>query len=149
MHFSFLGHTCDPAATNQTAQKKFLTFKFGIGPGTAVNTTSSRVKGRQSYDQQYFTDGGIDFILDDNELEVNGWLSTSANYPLMLSEVQCYMDGPDENASGHYFQVYDSICEGTVAGGAIAAFRGSDHWSSISVMYNIPTPIGYSRSCTG
>jgi len=58
MHFSFLGSMENIDGNNRTQ----LAFKFGLGNGTAINGTSaSRIKGR-SFDEQYFTSGGIDFI---------------------------------------------------------------------------------------
>jgi hypothetical protein len=52
MHFPYLGNT-----TNR------LEFKFGFG----LRTTNTKVKGRQeSFDQQYFSSGGIGFVIDLN-----------------------------------------------------------------------------------
>lgn len=132
MHFSYLGNT-----TNG------LGFKFGFGSGT----TNTKVKGRQeSFDQQYFSSGGIDFIIIENSLD-GGQLDTYSDYWWIYDQVACLM-APGMTAAGHYFQLYDNVNDGTMAGGAVAPFRGSDHWSAISVMTNEPAPLLINQTCT-
>ncbi len=50
-------------------------------------------------------------------------------------------------AAGHYCQLYDNVNPGTMAGGEVAPFRGSDHWSAISVMTKEPTPLYTNSAC--
>jgi hypothetical protein len=137
MHFSFLGHMENMGGS----KKKQVAFKFGMGPGVVP----SRVRGRDLFDEQYFADGGIDFILDENPGD-GGVLSTNYDYGQMDHEVSCQM-GWTSDAAGHYFQIYDNNNHGTIAGGAVAPFRGSDHWSAITQMYNEPFPLPDSPSC--
>lgn len=77
------------------------------------------------FDQQYFASGGVDFILDENPGD-GGVLSTVYDYGQMNREVSRLMGGSND-AAGHYFQIYDNNHQGTLAGGAVAPFRGSDH----------------------
>jgi hypothetical protein len=135
LHFSYLGNSTGKA-----------TFKFGLGSGTS-NTT---VRGRgEVFDQQYFTSGGIDFILDPNP-EDGGTLDSYSDYWYVYDQVSCIMNiGDAMTAAGHYFQMYDNLHQGTMAGGAIAPFRGSDHWSAITTMYNEPTPLLETTQCGG
>jgi hypothetical protein len=132
MHFSYLGNT-----TNG------LGFKFGWGLGPNNNT---KVKGRaESFDQQYFSSGGIDFIINQNT-EDGGKLDTYSDYWWMYDQVACIM-APGMTAAGHWFQIYDNVQMGTIAEGAVAPFRGSDHWSAISGMNNEPTPLLTNSAC--
>lgn len=72
IHFSYLG--------NGNGKP---TFKFGLGSGTSstntANTTNTTLSGREVFDQQYFTSGGLDFILDPNP-EDSGTLDTYGDY---------------------------------------------------------------------
>jgi hypothetical protein len=131
MHFSYLGNT-----TNGFG------FKFGWGSGT----TNTKVKGRaESFDQQYFSSGGIDFIINQNQ-EDGGKLDSYSDYWWIYDQVACLMS-PGMTAAGHWFQLYDNVQEGTMAEGAVAPFRGSDHWSAISIMNNEPTPLLTNSAC--
>lgn len=141
MHFSFLGRMDNMAGNN----KSQLAFKFGLGNGTVNYTSASSGGRRELFNQQYFTDGGIDFIFDDNPAD-GGVLSTTYDYGQMNHEVSCYM-GTSNDAAGHYFQIYDNNHDGTIAGGAVAPFRGYDHWSAITQMYNEPLPIPLNNYC--
>jgi hypothetical protein len=125
--------------------KSQIAFKFGLGNDTTNGTIGSGVKERALFDQQYFTSGGIDFIFDDNPSD-GGQLSTTYDYGQMNHEVSCYMGGSSD-AAGHYFQIYDNNHQGTIAGGAVAPFRGSDHWSAITQMYDEPFPVTLTPSC--
>jgi hypothetical protein len=125
-----------------------LVFKFGIGNGTAPATTASgpsRVKGRQSFNDQYYLSGGVDFTVTENPAEGNK-LSTSWDWQQMLDEVSCLMKD-SMSAAGHWFQVFDNNLRGTIVGGAVAPFSGTDHWSAISAMVNEPVPIGETGYC--
>lgn len=127
--------------------KKQVAFKFGLGSGLAPSGNNKRAL----FNEQYFTDGGIDFILDENPSD-GAVLSTVVNFPYypvhtekigliwiipqydygqLNHEISCYMGGSSD-AAGHYFQIYDNNHEGTIAGGSIAPFRGSDHWLVLS-----------------
>lgn len=142
MHFSYLGSITSG-----------LAFKFGFGPGTTSpppnstgsNSTSSTIKERANFDQQYFTWGGIDFILSENTGD-GGTLSISNDYGQIDNEVSCLMS-PDMAAAGHWFQVYDANHHGTIVEGAVAPFRGDNHWSAISVMQNVPVPLASVQTC--
>ncbi|KAL3418153.1 hypothetical protein PVAG01_09868 [Phlyctema vagabunda] len=136
MHFSFLGSM----ENMQGNGKKQLAFKFGFGTGLVPEKDK-----RANFNQQYFTNGGIDFILDENPGD-GGVLSVTNDYGQIDHEVSCLM-GSTSGATGHYFQIYDNNHRGTIAGGAVAPFRGSDHWSAITQMYNEPWPISSSATC--
>jgi hypothetical protein len=57
-------------------------------------------------------------------------LSQQNDYGQMDHEVSCYM-GPSMDTVGHYYQVYDNNNHGIISSGAVAPFRGGDHWSWI------------------
>jgi hypothetical protein len=82
MHFPYLGNT-----TNR------LEFKFGFGLGT----TNTKVKGRQeSFDQQYFSSGGIGFVIDLNPQD-SGQLDTYySDYWWTYDQVVCLMAPGEE-----------------------------------------------------
>ncbi|KFY52938.1 hypothetical protein V496_08043 [Pseudogymnoascus sp. VKM F-4515 (FW-2607)] len=138
MHFSFLGHLDNMDGNG----KKQFAFKFGIGPGVVP----VKVKGREIFNHQYFTKGGIDFLLNENIGE-GGVLSTKYDYTQMLQEVECLMR-TGSTAAGHFFQIFDNDRKGTIAGGAVAPFRGSDHWSAITQMYHGKWPLPLDKRCT-
>jgi hypothetical protein len=128
-------------------------FKFGFGHGSSLNdssstnTTTSRVK-RQTYGGQYFTSGGIDFIISDAYPE-SSVLSQADDYQQMLNQVECYV-GADQDAAGHYWQVCDNNNHDTIGGGAVAPFGppSTGHWSWITSMWVLPTPILTWPACT-
>jgi hypothetical protein len=137
MHFSYIGKT-----------DGHPTFKFGLGNGTIAAATSSSeggVKGREAYDEQYFSGGGVDFTITENRGE-GGYLSTSGDFAQMFDEVSCLMKY-SMAAAGHWFQVFDEDRDGTIVGGAIAPFAPGSHWSVISAMTGDPWPIGETSYC--
>ncbi|OBT63360.1 hypothetical protein VE03_07235 [Pseudogymnoascus sp. 23342-1-I1] len=137
MHFSYLGKT-----------DGIVAFKFGLGNGTVPAATasgSSRVKGRESYNDQYFSGSGIDFTVTENRSE-GGELSQSGDWAQMFDEVSCLMRNK-MSAAGHWFQVYDNYRQGTIVGGAMAPFAPGSHWSVISAMTSGPWPVGETTSC--
>jgi hypothetical protein len=77
MHFAYMGNT---------TTHHHLKFAFGNG----TTTTSTSIRGRQQYNEQYFSQGGIDFIINDN-VNDGGVLSQTYDYGQMDHEVSCYM----------------------------------------------------------
>ncbi|KAB8069683.1 hypothetical protein BDV29DRAFT_198516 [Aspergillus leporis] len=101
---------------------------------------------RESYEDEYFTNGGIDFTDCFNDAQSTYLLNTGSDYQQMDRDIQCYF--PDlQNTWGAEIQIYDSEKRATVGSGSIAAFRGSDHASSISVMPGCPSNVQATSKC--
>ena len=81
----------------------------------------------------------------DPNIADGGYLQdTQPDWDSVLWQVSCIWgsDPTSDNlrAAAHYFQMYDDVNDGTVAGGAMSVFFGSQV-SLLSGMSNIPTPI--------
>ncbi|EOA86596.1 hypothetical protein ACJQWK_08391 [Exserohilum turcicum] len=115
---------------------------FGFGHKSDPATIGKR----ETYQDEYFTNGGVDFTDCFNDAQDTYLLNTDADYQQMDRDIQCYF--PDlSNTWGAEIQIYDSNIRGTIGSGSIAAFRGSDHASSISVMPGCPASIPVSDQC--
>ncbi|KAF2123425.1 hypothetical protein P153DRAFT_361992 [Dothidotthia symphoricarpi CBS 119687] len=131
MHFTMTAYEEDHAVMS-----------FGFGHKSDPNTIGKR----ETYQDEYFTNGGIDFTDCFNDSQNTYLLNTDADYQQMDRDVQCYY--PDlANTWGAEIQIYDSNVEGTIGSGSIAAFRGSDHASSASVMPGCPAGLSASDKC--
>jgi hypothetical protein len=101
---------------------------------------------RESYNDEYFTNGGVDFTDCFNNEQSTYLLNTASDYQQMDKDIECYF--PDlSNIWGAEIQIYDSNILGTIGSGSIAAYRGSDHASSISVMPGCPAGVSSSSQC--
>ena len=74
-----------------------------------------------------------------------GYLDYSEpDWDAVLAQVSCIWGSDptsdDLRAAAHYFQIHDDAREGTVAGGAMSVFFGSQN-SLLAGMSTIPTPI--------
>ena len=131
MHFTMTAYEEDHAVMS-----------FGFGH----KSDNSSIGKRESYRDEYFTNGGIDFTDCFNNEASTYLLNTDSDYQQMDRDIQCYF--PDlQNTWGAEIQIYDSNIGGTIGSGSIAAYRGSDHASSISVMPGCPADVAPSGQC--
>lgn len=131
MHFTMTGFEEDHA---------LMTLGFGH------KTNETNISKRETYDDDYFTNGGIDFTHCYNYDENHYKLNEGSDYQQMDRDVECYT--PDlSNAWGAQFQLYDSNIEGTIGSGSVAPYKGKDHASSISDMPGCPSSIQPSNKC--
>ncbi|KAI9932476.1 hypothetical protein ASPWEDRAFT_166130 [Aspergillus wentii DTO 134E9] len=115
---------------------------MGFGP----KSNKTAVQKRDSYENDYFTSGGIDFTDCWNTDQNHEALNTGSDFDQVDKDVQCYF--PDLSTTwGTQIQLYDTNVGGTIGAGSIAPFRGSDHASSISVMPGCPAGITGSSAC--
>jgi hypothetical protein len=125
-HFAYLG--------NQTTTGSPM-FRIGYGPPKTNTNTTLKIRGRntsgESFGDQYFTSGGIDFKVDvnpDNLSYPDGGIDTATDYDWFYDQIACIMSditpsGQDYMASqGMFFQVYDNSRGGTMASLAVAPF---------------------------
>ncbi|RYO89739.1 hypothetical protein DL764_008542 [Monosporascus ibericus] len=114
--------------------------------GFGHKSDNSSIAKRESYNDEYFTNGGVDFTDCFNAGQDTYLLNTASDYQRMDADIQCYF--PDlANTWGAEIQIYDSNAKTTIGSGSIAAFRGSDHASSISVMPGCPAGVSASSQC--
>ncbi|KAF4772365.1 hypothetical protein N7455_007674 [Penicillium solitum] len=114
--------------------------------GFGHKSDNSSIARRESYSDEYFSDGGIDFTDCFNNQQSTYLLNTASDYQQMDRDIECYF--PDlANTWGAEIQLYDSNIQGTIGSGSIAAYRGSDHASSISVMPGCPAGVSSSSKC--
>ncbi|KAJ9486536.1 hypothetical protein VN97_g6811 [Penicillium thymicola] len=131
MHFTLTAYEEDHAV---------MTLGFGH------KSDNSSITKRESYNDEYFSDGGIDFTDCFNNQQSTYLLNTASDYQQMDRDIECYF--PDlANTWGAEIQLYDSNIRGTIGSGSIAAYRGSDHASSISVMPGCPAGVSSSSKC--
>ncbi|KAE9370989.1 hypothetical protein N431DRAFT_467205 [Stipitochalara longipes BDJ] len=141
MHFSYMGNVTNTTADDNTAYQHF---RFGFGNGTDSLAQGDQMRSRQQFNQEFFTGGGIDIIINDNVSD--GDHLRIKDYPQMYDEVSCYVSKGMDSV-GHFYQIYDNIHEGTIAGGAVAPFRAGDHWSWVTQMYYLPLPVKEINVC--
>ncbi|CAI7571365.1 unnamed protein product, partial [Penicillium viridicatum] len=131
MHFTLTAYEEDHAV---------MTLGFGH------KSDNSSIARRESYNDEYFSSGGIDFTDCFNNQQTTYLLNTASDYQQMDRDIECYF--PDlANTWGAEIQLYDSNIQGTIGSGSIAAYRGSDHASSISVMPGCPAGVPSSSKC--
>lgn len=138
IHFSYLG--------NATSAP---TFKFGYGTGQTSSSSKLSKTKRETYDEQYFESGGIDFVLfqpDIYNYPSGSALDSYTDYSWIYDQVSCIM-ASGMTAAGHYFQIYDNVHQTTLSAGAIAPFSGLDHWSAITQMEAPKGGIAETPSC--
>jgi hypothetical protein len=125
-HFAYLGnHTTTGAPM----------FKLGFGPPKA--NTTLRLRGRsvsgQSYNEQYFSSGGIDFKVEVNPDSLpypKGGIDNDTDYDWFYDQTACIMSSISPNGQGNmqsqgmWFQIYDEFHGGTMASIALAPFTG-------------------------
>ncbi|KAF3484436.1 uncharacterized protein GIQ15_03760 [Arthroderma uncinatum] len=139
MHFTYMGE-----ANNGSY------FRFGHGPGPETENNRRRLKSREThrYNNQYFDNGGLDFIMETDPGNVNSpdvYFTTDDQneFDWIYEQVACYLGGwnPFSNpllaAPGLNFQAYNAYDRVTLAAGAIAPFT-KDADSIIGEM----TPMG-------
>lgn len=96
-------------------------FKLGFGHISHLVDLNKR----SDYDEQYFTEGGIDFAVDIQDEGGAGVISTEYDYGQMDHEVSCYMGSQLEtNCFG--WQIYDENHDGTIGAGAAGPYSGAD-----------------------
>lgn len=118
---------------------------MSLGFGSKQNSTGDRSK-RESYQGEYFTPGGIDLTDCFNAEPSPYQLNTGSDYQNVMKELECNF--PDlGNLWGTEVQLYDPNLAGTTGSGSVAAFRGSDHASSISVVPKCPSGIRHKDRC--
>ncbi|RHZ65996.1 uncharacterized protein CDV56_109411 [Aspergillus thermomutatus] len=131
MHFTLTAYEEDHAV---------MTLGFGH------KSDNSSIAKRESYNDEYFSNGGIDFTDCFNDAQSTYLLNTASDYQQMDRDIECYF--PDlQNTWGAEIQIYDSNVRTTIGSGSIAAYRGGDHASSISVMPGYPAGISSSIQC--
>jgi hypothetical protein len=131
MHFTMTAYEEDHAV-----------MAFGFGN----KRNDSTIGKRETYRDEYFTNGGIDFTDCFNAGQDTYLLNTNSDYQQMDRDLQCYF--PDLSSTwGAEIQIYDSSIGGTIGSGSMAAFKGSNHASSISVMPGCPSGINASKNC--
>lgn len=119
-----------------------MTMSMGFG----AKSNESSISKREEYNDEYFTDGGIDFTSCFDNQDPHYTLNTGSDYSQMDRDIQCYF--PDlSNAWGAEVQIFDASKRVTIGSGSIAAFRGSDHASSIRVMPGCPVGVSPSTTC--
>lgn len=130
MHFTITAYEADHAV---------MSLGFGV-----KSDPSSRK--RETYNDEYFNNGGIDYTDCFNKGQNTYLLNTNSDYQQMDRDIECYY--PDLSKTwGAEIQIYDSNIRGTIGSGSIAAFRGRDHASSISAMPGCPAGIQSSNRC--
>jgi hypothetical protein len=73
------------------------------------------------YDEENFLRGGLEVAYAYNQNSDGGWLSEHNDYGQMDHEVSCLFD--DLSGNAYAWQIYDNNHHGTIAGGAIRAFK--------------------------
>lgn len=96
-------------------------FKLGFGHIQHLEDLTKR----GDYDEQYFTEGGIDFAVDIQDESGEGVVSTSNDYGQMDHEVSCYM-GNQLDTNCFAWQIYDNNNHGTIGAGAAGPYSGAD-----------------------
>ena len=130
-HFTMTGYEIDHAVMT-----------LGIGH-KSDNITLGK---RESYNDEYFSNGGIDFTDCFNNAQSTYLLNSKSDYQQMDADIQCYF--PNLSTTwGAEIQIYDSNLMATVGSGSIAAYRGSDHASSINAMPGCPVGVSASDQC--
>ncbi|OAA78635.1 hypothetical protein LEL_05458 [Akanthomyces lecanii RCEF 1005] len=131
MHFTLTAHEVDHSVMS-----------LGFGQKSDPSTIGKR----ESYNDEYFSNGGIDYTDCFNDMQDVDLLNKGSDYQQMDRDVECYF--PDlSNTYGVEIQIYDSKIKGTIGSGSIAAFRGSDHASSISAMPGCPSGLKATSKC--
>ncbi|KAL4809157.1 hypothetical protein BDV18DRAFT_158088 [Aspergillus unguis] len=131
MHFTMTGYETDHAV---------MTLGFGH---KSENVSLGK---RETYQDEYFSNGGIDFTDCFNDAQDTYVLNTDSDYQQMDSDIQCYF--PDLSTTyGAQIEIFDANVETTIGAGSIAAYRGSDHASSISDMPGCPNDVSTSDQC--
>ncbi|KAK2789216.1 hypothetical protein FQN52_006308 [Onygenales sp. PD_12] len=135
MHFTYMGELNNGSH-----------FRFGNGPGPDTEGNRHRLRSRRihKYNNQYFDNGGLDFVgLSDSASYNHDAIYMEPQEPeefdWILEQVTCYMSGwefilgsPMESR-GLNFQVFNHWDKTTIAKGAIAAFTNNEA-SAISEM---------------
>lgn len=117
-----------------------ISFRFGH------KSNNSSISKCESYQDEYFTNSGINFMDCFNNKASTYMLNMDSGYQQMDRDIQCYF--PDlQNTWGAEIQIYDLNIGGTISSGSIATYRGSDHASSISVMPGCPADVAPSNQC--
>ncbi|GAB1196917.1 hypothetical protein APSETT444_006197 [Aspergillus pseudonomiae] len=120
-----------------------MVMSFGFGH---KSDNGSDLHKREAYNDERFSNGGLDFTSCWEDEASHYTLNTGSDYQQMDRDMQCYY--PDLSSTwGAEVQIYDDSKHVTVGSGSIAAFRGSDHASSISVMPGCPSGIDTKASC--
>ncbi|KAI9376537.1 hypothetical protein BJX61DRAFT_551619 [Aspergillus egyptiacus] len=120
-----------------------MVMSFGFGH---KSPNGSDVHKREAYNDERFSNGGLDFTSCWDDETSHYTLNTGPDYQQMDRDMQCYY--PDLSTTwGAEVQIYDSSKRVTIGAGSIAAYRGSDHASSISVMPGCPRKVSTKASC--
>jgi hypothetical protein len=135
-------HNTSMHFTMTAFEQDHAVMSFGFGHKTHPATLGKR----ETYEDDYFTNGGLDFTDCFNDAQDTYLLNTDSDYQQIDRDLQCYY--PDlENTWGAEVQIYDRNARTTIGSGSIAAFRGSDHASSISAMPGCPAGIPSLDQC--
>ncbi|KAE8153288.1 hypothetical protein BDV25DRAFT_137043 [Aspergillus avenaceus] len=120
-----------------------MAMSFGFGH---KSDNGSDIHKREAYNDERFSNGGIDFTSCWDSDFSHYTLNTGSDYQQMDRDMQCYY--PDLASTwGAEVQIFDESKRVTIGSGSIAAFRGSDHASSISVMPGCPVGVTSKDSC--
>ncbi|OAA72376.1 hypothetical protein ISF_01449 [Cordyceps fumosorosea ARSEF 2679] len=134
LHFTLTAHEADHSVMS-----------LGFGHKSNEHPAAGLAR-REKYNDEYFSNGGIDYTDCFNDQQDVDLLNKDGDYQQMDRDVQCYF--PDlSNTWGAEIQIYDSKIRGTIGSGSIAAFRGSDHASSISAMPGCPSGLKSTDKC--
>lgn len=157
MHVTWMG--------NHSVTGKHM-FRFGFGNGLLSNSSSlspisnittrysPQHNKRETYQSQYFTSGGIDYIAESDGYEGSkgNFLDPKNDYVHIYNQVSCQFTGKNDDhqkAAGSYMQLYDNIAGDTIVEGSLAPFAPSTHWSAISQMWKVPVPVIWREGCEG
>ncbi|OJD20483.1 hypothetical protein ACJ73_08183 [Blastomyces percursus] len=118
MHFAYMGEV------NNSSH-----FRFGYGLGPNAESNRLRSRGNHKYNNQYFTNGGLDFVAvtdpyNDNNKGIYLTMNDKKEFNWLVEQIRCYFSVIDRGlvSNGVNFQVYNAWDKTTLAAGAIAPF---------------------------
>ena len=125
-HFTYMGRDTEGKDS----------FKLGLGDGGVQPNKKGRRQNQLTYDNFYFTTGGIDFAVQSVEAPTSTeWSWVSPNDAIELSDiynsVNCYLGGFSlwefdfDNALS--FQIYDAYQEYTLSAGIMSPFSATQN----------------------
>ncbi|KAK2743963.1 hypothetical protein FQN55_007012 [Onygenales sp. PD_40] len=127
MHFTYMGELNNGSH-----------FRFGNGPGPDTEGNRHRLRSRRihKYNNQYFDNGGLDFVGLSDSASVNHDAiymepQEPEEFNWLVEQVTCYMsdydilDGSPMESNGLHFQVFNHWDRVTIAMGAIAPFTNT------------------------
>ncbi|KLJ11838.1 hypothetical protein EMPG_13021 [Blastomyces silverae] len=118
MHFAYMGEV------NNSSH-----FRFGYGPGPDTESNRLKSRGNHKYNNQYFANGGLDFVavtdpLNNNNPGIYLTKNDKKEFNWLVQQIRCYFSVMDRGlvSNGVNFQIFNSFDKTTLAAGAIAPF---------------------------